>query len=80
MTRPAHTGSERALGAERDRDRRSMLSRNLLTLPTVWALCLIQPQVRGMTTIVQNASPYTYFGNRPVEMGEGARIPSLYDA
>src|SRR5262249_27828265 len=30
--------------------------------------------VRGVTAIVQNASPYTYFGNRPVEMGEGATL------
>jgi diacylglycerol kinase family enzyme len=31
-------------------------------------------RIRGVTTIVQNASPYTYFGNRPVEMGEGATL------
>jgi diacylglycerol kinase family enzyme len=30
----------------------------------------------GVTAIVQNASPYTYFGNRPVEMGEGATLDS----
>ena len=28
--------------------------------------------VTGVTAIVQNAAPYTYFGNRPVEIGEGA--------
>jgi diacylglycerol kinase family enzyme len=32
--------------------------------------------VRGVTTIVQNAAPYTYFGNRPVEIGEGATLDS----
>ena len=32
--------------------------------------------VRGMTAIVQNADPYTYFGNRPVRMGEGASLES----
>jgi diacylglycerol kinase family enzyme len=32
--------------------------------------------VRGVTTIVQNASPYTYFGERPVHMGEGATLHS----
>jgi diacylglycerol kinase family enzyme len=32
--------------------------------------------VRGVTTIVQNGTPYTYFGNRPVEMGEGADLES----
>jgi diacylglycerol kinase family enzyme len=30
--------------------------------------------VDGVTTIVQSASPYTYFGNRPVHMGEGATL------
>jgi diacylglycerol kinase family enzyme len=29
-----------------------------------------------VTVIVQNAAPYTYFGNRPVEMGEGATLQS----
>jgi diacylglycerol kinase family enzyme len=33
-------------------------------------------QVDGVTTIVQSASPYTYFGDRPVEMGEGATLES----
>ncbi len=32
--------------------------------------------VRGVTTIVQNAAPYTYFGDRPVHMGEGAALSS----
>jgi diacylglycerol kinase family enzyme len=30
--------------------------------------------IRGVTMIVQNAAPYTYFGNRPVEIGEGASL------
>src|SRR5437588_6272803 len=33
-------------------------------------------RVSGMTAIVQNADPYTYFGNRPVHMGEGASLES----
>ena len=33
-------------------------------------------QVRGVTAIVQNAAPYTYFGSRPVHMGEGASLDS----
>jgi diacylglycerol kinase family enzyme len=33
-------------------------------------------RVSGMTAIVQNAAPYTYFGNRPVHMGEGATLES----
>ena len=32
--------------------------------------------VPGVTAIVQNAEPYTYFGNRPVHMGEGATLDS----
>src|SRR5205085_8440411 len=32
--------------------------------------------VMGVTTIVQNAAPYTYFGDRPVHMGEGAALDS----
>jgi diacylglycerol kinase family enzyme len=30
--------------------------------------------IKGVTAIVQNAAPYTYFGNRPVHMGEGATL------
>jgi diacylglycerol kinase family enzyme len=33
-------------------------------------------RVTGVTAIVQNAEPYTYFGNRPVRMGEGAELDS----
>jgi diacylglycerol kinase family enzyme len=32
--------------------------------------------IAGVTVIVQNATPYTFFGNRPVEMGEGATLDS----
>jgi diacylglycerol kinase family enzyme len=32
--------------------------------------------VTGVTIIVQNAAPYTYFGSRPVVMGEGATLES----
>lgn len=30
----------------------------------------------GVTVIVQNADPYTYFGDRPIHMGEGADLHS----
>jgi diacylglycerol kinase family enzyme len=33
-------------------------------------------RVRGVTAIIQNAAPYTYFGNRPVHMGEGSTLDS----
>jgi diacylglycerol kinase family enzyme len=32
--------------------------------------------VGGVTVIVQNGSPYTYFGELPIEMGEGADLES----
>ncbi len=34
------------------------------------------PPVHGVTTIIQNGSPYTYFGDRPIELGAGARLDS----
>jgi diacylglycerol kinase family enzyme len=33
-------------------------------------------QVKGLTAIIQNAAPYTFFGERPVHMGEGATLDS----
>jgi diacylglycerol kinase family enzyme len=33
-------------------------------------------RIAGVTVVVQNAAPYTYFGNRPVHMGEGASLDS----
>jgi diacylglycerol kinase family enzyme len=35
-----------------------------------------EERVKGVTVLVQNATPYTYFGSRPVEMGEGASLES----
>jgi diacylglycerol kinase family enzyme len=35
-----------------------------------------EDSVRGATVIVQNSSPYAYFGDRAVEMAEGARLDS----
>ena len=32
--------------------------------------------VKGVSVIVQNANPYTYFGDRPVEVGEGVSLDS----
>jgi diacylglycerol kinase family enzyme len=32
--------------------------------------------VKGVTALVQNATPYTYFGSRPVEMAEGVSLES----
>jgi diacylglycerol kinase family enzyme len=33
-------------------------------------------RVAGVTAVVQNAAPYTFFGNRPVHLGEGAGLDS----
>jgi diacylglycerol kinase family enzyme len=35
-----------------------------------------EERIAGVTTIVQNGNPYTYFGNRRVDMGEGAELDS----
>ncbi len=32
--------------------------------------------IAGVTVLVQNSTPYTYFGDRPVEMAEGATLTS----
>ena len=32
--------------------------------------------IPGVSAIIQNAEPYTYFGERPVDMGEGATLDS----
>jgi diacylglycerol kinase family enzyme len=36
----------------------------------------LPPPVDGVTAIVQNGSPYTYFGKRPIELGSGSRLDS----
>jgi len=33
-------------------------------------------RVAGVTAIIQNSAPYSYFGNTPVHMGEGATLDS----
>jgi diacylglycerol kinase family enzyme len=49
--------------------------RYLLNAPQM-EVSLGDEQVTGVTAIVQTADPYTYFGNRPVRMGEGAALDS----
>ncbi len=51
-------------------------NRRYLVRPPRMEAVLGDEAVRGVTTIVQNAAPYTYFGPRAVEMGEGARLDS----
>ena len=51
-------------------------ARRYLLHPPRLAAELGEETIAGVTVIVQNAAPYTYFGNRPVEMGEGATLHS----
>jgi diacylglycerol kinase family enzyme len=47
-----------------------------LVKPPRLEVALPGERVRGVTAVVQNAAPYTYFGRRPVDMGEGATLDS----
>ncbi|HEX8976364.1 MAG TPA: diacylglycerol kinase family protein [Solirubrobacteraceae bacterium] len=51
-------------------------TRHYLFRPPRLEVDLDGEQVDGVTAIVQNADPYTYFGDRPVHMGEGASLDS----
>jgi len=51
-------------------------NRRYLVHPPQFEVELGEERVRGVTAIVQNAAPYTYFGDRPIEIGEGATLES----
>jgi len=51
-------------------------SRRYLLHPPRLEVELGHERITGVTTIVQNSDPYTYFGGRPVRMGEGATLES----
>jgi len=51
-------------------------SSRYLVRPPSLEVELGEEPVRGVTAIIQNASPYTYFGDRPVDIGEGATLES----
>ncbi|MBV9196835.1 MAG: NAD(+)/NADH kinase [Solirubrobacterales bacterium] len=51
-------------------------SRGYLVHPPRLEAVLGGERVRGVTAIVQNAAPYSYFGDRPVHMAEGAALDS----
>ncbi|HET8980488.1 MAG TPA: diacylglycerol kinase family protein [Solirubrobacteraceae bacterium] len=51
-------------------------NRHYLVRPPRLEAELGDERVAGVTAIIQNASPYTFFGNRPVHMGEGATLES----
>src|SRR5581483_7266882 len=54
---------------------RTFNRRYLLNSPRLEA-DLGEEQVSGVTVIVQNATPYTFFGERPVELSEGSTLAS----
>jgi diacylglycerol kinase family enzyme len=51
-------------------------NRRYLVRPPRLSAVLDGEAVEGVTTMVQNATPYTYFGERPVQMAEGASLSS----
>jgi diacylglycerol kinase family enzyme len=51
-------------------------NRRYLLRPPRLEVELGRERLEGVTAIVQNAAPYTFFGNRPVDMGEGATLDS----
>jgi diacylglycerol kinase family enzyme len=51
-------------------------NRHYLVRPPRLEVDLGAERISGVTAIVQNAEPYTFFGNRPVHMGEGATLDS----
>lgn len=53
-----------------------VFNRRYLVRPPRMEVELDGERLDAVTTIVQNAAPYTYFGRRPVHMGEGATLES----
>jgi diacylglycerol kinase family enzyme len=53
-----------------------VFNRRYLVRPPRMQVELNGERVQAVTTIVQNAAPYTYFGRRPVNMGDGAALDS----
>jgi len=51
-------------------------TRRYLVHPPRLEVLLGDERVSGVSAIIQNAAPYTYFGSRPVEMAEGASLTS----
>ncbi len=54
----------------------STFTRRYLVHPPRMVACAGEPRLEGVTTIVQNGSPFTYFQNRPIEIAEGAALDS----
>jgi len=54
----------------------STFARRYLTRPPRMEVHAGEETLTGVTTIVQNGSPFTYFQNRPIEIAEGASLQS----
>ncbi len=54
----------------------STFTRRYLVHPPRLEAQVAEETIAGVTVIVQNSTPYTYFGDRPVELGEGATLTS----
>jgi diacylglycerol kinase family enzyme len=54
----------------------STFARRYLVHPPRMVTCVGEQTLEGVTTIVQNGSPFTYFQNRPIEIAEGAALDS----
>jgi diacylglycerol kinase family enzyme len=51
-------------------------SRRYLLRPPRFEAAIGDQRLEGVTAIVQNAAPYTFFGDRPIEMAQGAGLDS----
>jgi diacylglycerol kinase family enzyme len=54
----------------------STFTRHYLVHPPRMVASAGEQTLEGVTTIVQNGSPFTYFQNRPIEIAEGAALDS----
>jgi diacylglycerol kinase family enzyme len=54
----------------------STFTRRYLVHPPRMVAHAGEQRMEGVTTIVQNGSPFTYFQNRPIEIAEGAALDS----
>ena len=54
----------------------TVFNRRYLLRPPRLEATIGDQTISGVTAIVQNAAQYTYFGNRPVDLGEGAALDS----
>src|SRR5947209_2922057 len=53
-----------------------VFARRYLFNPPRLEASLGEQRVAGVTAVVQNSEPYTFFGNQPVHIGEGATLDS----